>query len=167
MVPQPGRSALQKPDLGPVLPSPDTVGTWASTPPSILLPAFLPSLCLFLKTTQKTHFHITFLLSPELLSAINFQESHHIGEAPTPISSISSHSTADTPYSSNYQSTKLGKNLCAFDFLHPWGPWLAGGARKPHRDRGTVPRPPSSGEEDAPTAKVLGRLPSLGKGGRK
>lgn len=77
-----GGRRCKKPDLGPVLPSPDTAGTWASTLLSILLPAFPPSLCLFLKTTQNPHFYIIFLLSPELLNAITFQQSHHVSEAP-------------------------------------------------------------------------------------
>ena len=143
---------MQKPDLGPGLPGPDTVGTWASTPVSILLPAFLPSTCLFPKTTQTKIFYIICLLPPELVSTITFQQSCRFREAPTPVSSISSHSMGDVPYSSNCQSTKQGKT-CVCLILSTLGDpgWLEGpgsptGTAAPCRDlpaaaRSMCPRP--------------------------
>lgn len=49
-----------------------------------LFPAFLPSLCLFPKTTHIKNFYIIFLLLPKLVSTITFQPSHHFSKAPTP-----------------------------------------------------------------------------------
>lgn len=153
----PGASPAQPRHCGdvgkhpPIHPSPSVSSQFVSLPKNNTKPPLLHHLLALARASQCNNFPAK---SPRQRSTRPSLALHPIARL-TPL-------TAVTTSPLNWE-----KNLCAFDFLHPWGPWLAGGARKPRQDPGTVPRPTSSGEEDAPTAKVLGRLPSPGKGGRK